>query len=182
MMLFGATMVFSCGPGVQAIHEGDVRFEHCYRLDLDPNIVRSHREACWRDWVRSYTSGQNRDRTDYARQRVQELSQPNSRPGLELDVAGHAGEPWRQDVASPTNVHKPPPPTSADQFLQKPADPVSVQRRALPPGHECSSACERDWQDCTSTKKSAGGTGNDPVDPCDGEYRECVERCLSDAD
>lgn len=29
----------SCGPSVQSIYEGNVRFEHCYRLDLDTSDI-----------------------------------------------------------------------------------------------------------------------------------------------
>src|SRR5687768_4415792 len=41
-------LALACGPSVQSIHEGSVRFEHCYRLDLDLDIAPGHREACWK--------------------------------------------------------------------------------------------------------------------------------------
>jgi len=68
----------ACGPSVQSIHEGGVRFEHCYRLDLDEEVTPGHREACWKEWLASYTYGQSADRIDYARRRIRGPSRPRA--------------------------------------------------------------------------------------------------------
>src|SRR5664279_5049259 len=60
----------ACGPSVQSINEGNVRFEHCYRLDLEVDAAPTHREACWKEWLGLYTYGQPRDRIEYARKRA----------------------------------------------------------------------------------------------------------------
>ena len=79
---------------MQSIYEGDVRFEHCYRLDLDLNIAPTHREACWKQWLTSYTYGQARDRIEYARRRVRAFASGDvTRPSLEA-----SSEPDAQKV------------------------------------------------------------------------------------
>ena len=69
-----AMLCAACGPSVQSIYEGNVRFEHCYRLDIDPHIAPTHREACWREWKQTYTYGQTRDRVEYAERRIRALA------------------------------------------------------------------------------------------------------------
>src|SRR5882724_8076406 len=64
----------ACGPSVQSIYEGNVRFEHCYRLDLEVDAAPTHREACWKEWLGMYTYGQPRDRIEYARRRARASS------------------------------------------------------------------------------------------------------------
>ena len=79
-----------CGPSVQSIHEGTVRFEHCYRLDLDPAIAPTHRLACWRDWSQVHAYGQTRDRIEYARRRIRVLA-AGERETLQLQVGSATG-------------------------------------------------------------------------------------------
>jgi hypothetical protein len=63
----------ACGPSFEVLQEGDLRFVHCDRLDLDPKIAPSHRLHCWREWRRMYTYGQTRDRVEYAQRRIAEV-------------------------------------------------------------------------------------------------------------
>jgi hypothetical protein len=102
----------ACGPSVQFIYEGNIRFEHCYRLDFDENIAPTHRKACWEDWVLRYTQGQTRDRLDYARRRISEMDQ-GARATLTLRVADSkdagASSPLGLPAPIPTNLHTPPP-------------------------------------------------------------------------
>jgi hypothetical protein len=51
LILAGPCVSAGCGPSVQSIYEGDVRFEHCYRLDLELDVAPSHRQACWTSWL-----------------------------------------------------------------------------------------------------------------------------------
>src|SRR5438477_4594190 len=67
----GAT---ACGASIQAVYEGDVRFEHCMALDSRPDVKPTLRRACWEEWEKFYTFGQTRDRVDYAELRKQQLS------------------------------------------------------------------------------------------------------------
>src|SRR6187551_1544764 len=73
MLTFAALALGGCGPSFEAIAEGDLRFAHCDRLDLDPNIAPSHRLHCWREWRRVYTYGQTRDRVEYSQRRIAEV-------------------------------------------------------------------------------------------------------------
>lgn len=124
-----APWVDACGPSVQLIYEGNLRFEHCYRLDLDEHIALSHRLMCWSEWAKYYAKGQTRDRVDYAKRRIDALRggdrvfQP-----LRLDDATDAGTSPVVAAApapQPTNVHAPPP-----ALLQAPAAPSA----SAPPG------------------------------------------------
>src|SRR3954466_14812757 len=70
--LFGFGAV-SCGASIQAVYEGDVRFEHCMALDARPDVKPTIRGNCWEEWVKFYTFGQTRDRVDYALMREKQL-------------------------------------------------------------------------------------------------------------
>src|SRR6187402_3892420 len=79
-----------CGPSFEAIQEGDLRFVHCDRLDLDPNIAPSHRLHCWREWRRMYTYGQTRDRVEYAQRRIAEVVSGDTEPPFQLPSGADA--------------------------------------------------------------------------------------------
>jgi hypothetical protein len=115
--------VAGCGPSVQLIHEGNLRFEHCYRLDLETQISPTHRLTCWSEWVQYYSKDQTRDRIDYAKRRLQALrSGERAAQTLRLDDMD-AGSPEvraADPAPSPTSAHSPPP-----ALLQPtPAEPV----------------------------------------------------------
>src|SRR3954467_7416124 len=59
----------ACGPSVQSIYEGNVRFEHCYRLDLEVDTAPSHRRACWSEWLRMEPHGPPRERLGHGARR-----------------------------------------------------------------------------------------------------------------
>ncbi len=92
------------------IYEGNVRFEHCYRLDLDPSIAPSHRRACWQDWLARHTYGQSSDRLTHAQQRQEALNRGDQ---ATLPLLGDAGVQQRQVSAPmpmPSNIYSAPPP------------------------------------------------------------------------
>lgn len=110
-LLVGAGML-ACGPSVQFIYEGNIRFEHCYRLDLDSRIVASHRKACWEDWLARYPRAQTRDRLEYAKRRIDSLAAGDGAT-LSLHLP-ELNEPQAASTVTPTaplpaNVHVPPP-------------------------------------------------------------------------
>jgi hypothetical protein len=81
-----AGLPLGCGPSIQPIHEGGVRFEHCYRLDLDARIAPAHRHACWKQWLEVYSYGQSRDRLEYSQRRLRDLEAGDPHPPqLNLD-------------------------------------------------------------------------------------------------
>jgi hypothetical protein len=36
----------ACGPSFQVMYEGDSRFEHCYALDENPNVLMQQKSDC----------------------------------------------------------------------------------------------------------------------------------------
>lgn len=173
-----------CGPSVQSVYEGNVRFEHCYRLDLDPNIAAGHRETCWRTYVRRYHAGQTKDRLDYARRRARALaSGDTSRPTFDLDGGDGAAPVSPPEAPIPTSIHKPPPPTA------KPPPPgagapdaaaASTDAMAPPPESECAADCLASWRRCggPSCDGDAGGKVGDACKACSRDYRRCMQRCF----
>jgi len=101
LVIAGAS--WGCGASIQAVYEGDVRFERCMALDVRPEIAVGERRECWTDWVVFYTYGQTRDRLRHAHLRIKQLS------------AGGAAAPdeGRAAPKDPTSVRLLPPATSA---------------------------------------------------------------------
>lgn len=180
-----ARLLVACGPSMQSIYDGNVRFEHCYRLDLDTNISPTHRRACWAEWKRSYTYGQSGDRIDYATRRLGALASGDaSRPLLALD-AGSTASVAAAESPLPANLHVSPPPTV------KPVSPASRDAGAeprdaeppRPPEAECTRACQADWAECGAPCRVTG-EGDAAKSPsksckaCDADYKKCMRRCL----
>jgi hypothetical protein len=90
-----------CGASIQAIYEGDVRFERCMALDVRPESDVGARRACWTDWVAFYTYGQTRDRVLHARLRIRQLE------GVE-DGSASTGDGLLK-APGPTTALAPPP-------------------------------------------------------------------------
>ena len=180
----GAGWVAGCGPSVQSIYEGNVRFEHCYRLDLDVNIAPTHRLACWREWLRVYTYGQVRDRIEYARQRIGALEQGNTtRPSLNL-MAGRRPEErsWYLSEPAPTSAHAPPPPMwKAESPSAGPPPPVSAEGPPKPPapGESCGRDCRDELTACNAECTSdANGEKPKKCQGCEPDYKKCMRRCF----
>jgi len=175
-----------CGPSVQSIHEGTVRFEHCYRLDLDPAIAPTHRLACWRDWSQTHAYGQTRDRIEYARRRIQALA-AGERETLELQVATATGpepQPTEQPEApAPTSAHAPPPPTvsapaPANDSASGPADAGPKVDAATGPFADCLKGCNTQWRDCEARCSDEPGTRERTCSSCTPDFRVCARRCV----
>ncbi|NLE88023.1 MAG: hypothetical protein GX607_16675 [Myxococcales bacterium] len=161
-------LAVGCGPSMQVLHEGTVRFEHCYRLDLDPKIAPSHRKACWQAWSERHSYGQPRDRLEYARRRVQEIESNGPAPRLELGAAAERSA--LAEPGGPINVHAPPP------RVARPPQGIPVSNtQALEgvPGDGCSATCRQRRTTCLAS--CAEGA---PQCPCDADYRACMVRCF----
>jgi hypothetical protein len=187
----------SCGPSVQSIYEGDVRFEHCYRLDLELDVATTHRQACWTTWLDRYTYGQSRDRLEYARRRVRAFGSGDvDRPTLRLGA--NEAEDTRQFylvVPQPTSVHAPPPPIAtrvnatptapapggADPRKSTPAISNSAQAAPVPsdkpaPGEDCAGACKNAFTSCNQACAAAAKSA--ACKSCDPDYKQCMARCF----
>lgn len=167
----------ACGPSVQSIYEGDVRFEHCYRLDLDLNIAPSHREACWRQWLTSYTYGQPRDRIEYARRRTRAFASGDvTRPTL---ATGSEARPQRREfylvVPEPTSAHASPPPTATPVYSDAGPPPATSARA---PGASCAADCTSSWHSCGAACGPGGGASEAACKSCEPDYKRCMQRCF----
>jgi hypothetical protein len=121
-------MSLGCGASMEAVYEGDVRFEHCMALDARPDVKPAMRRACWREWVSHYNYGQTRDRIDYARQRVAELG----------DDGGNM-RPLRDPGSEPSTAYDPQPPLGGS------VDTIPSEPQAI-----CAGTCEAVRNDCSN--------------------------------
>jgi hypothetical protein len=180
--------IAGCGASYQAVYEGEVRFEHCYRLDLEAKVPLTYRRECWREWTEFYTYGQSRDRLEYAERRVRELSGQMSGTASSSSAAD-AGSPTPPSVLAPapTNPFEPPPliqkVASPEAGPDAPADaaaaslnPAASAAAQGPPGQGCMGHCTKSWKQCV------GACDRDKLKPCrttcDIRYRGCVGHCL----
>ncbi len=173
----------SCGPSVQSIYEGDVRFEHCYRLDLDLNIAASHREACWKQWLGLYTYGQPRDRIEYARRRLRAFSGGDfTRPTLNTGSVQPQRREFYLVVPEPTSAHAPPPPVAMPVYGDAGVPPVPALNSPAPqasaPGASCASACYSSFTSCKAACGPDGGASETACKSCEPDYRHCMRRCF----
>src|SRR6187402_2146131 len=142
--LIALSIACACGPSVQSIYEGNVRFEHCYRLDLEVDTAPTHRRACWTEWLSMYTYGQPRDRIEYARRRVHSFASGDvNRPTLEIgDNKKAEARQFYLVVPAPTSVHAPPPPIATRWNGDGRTAPTTEQVQApQAPQDQCSVAC-----------------------------------------
>lgn len=168
LLVTGLVWLGGCGPSFEAIQEGDLRFAHCDRLDLDRHISASHRLHCWREWQRVYTYGQTRDRVEYAKRRIAEVSSGDPDPPFELP----SGESRRPDAhaPAPNPVHSPPPAvlpaTGSESVL---ADGAAGANS----GPACRSRCEANHTGC------APGCETQPTgcEDCKSALKRCLDNC-----
>lgn len=181
-LLLGPTLVASCGPSVQSIYEGSVRFEHCYRLDLELDVATSHRQACWATWLDRYTYGQSRDRLEYARRRLRAFSTGDvDRPTLRLGDNQQDSRQFYLVVPSPTSIHAPPPPIATRVNLTPDAPPSNSAEAGKvaaksAPGEDCAEGCKSAFDSCNEAcDPTAKGAA---CKSCDPDYKKCMARCF----
>jgi hypothetical protein len=173
-----ATAVTACGASIQAVYEGDVRFEHCMALDARADVKPTLRRACWEEWTKFYTFGQTRDRVEHAKLRQKQLSASSDFDEGEWSLAQRP----TPAVPEPTSVLAPPPqtlaadggPTGGSPDLDGGADADAeggVEDAALP-GSTCAGECEQTYtlckQDCSTTACEK---------TCTTRYKRCMRRC-----
>lgn len=182
-LLAGPAAVFGCGPSVQSIYEGNVRFEHCYRLDLEPDVAMGHRQACWTAWLERYTYGQSRDRLEYARRRVRAFATGDiDRPVLRIggEQSEHESRQFYLVVPAPTSVHAPPPPiaTRVNVAGDAPSSdrPLAKSAGKAAPGEDCAAACRGAFSSCSEA--CAADAESTACKSCDPDYKQCMQRCF----
>jgi hypothetical protein len=119
-LLAPSLLAVGCGASIQAVYEGDVRFEHCMALDAKPEGRDAIRRACWTEWVEFYTYGQTRDRVRYAEQRIVQLGGTAGTAGMA--DGGLADDPL-QAPAPRTGLLAPPAEAGAPEGGPPPPSP-----------------------------------------------------------
>ncbi len=160
-----------CGASLEAMHESNVRFEHCYGLDFAPETPAAPRLRCWRGWLDGYAAGQTRDRRDYARERVAALEAGDAAP-VELaavdptpaDRPAHrsAGEaPAARDARAATE-------TTRQSLVVAGRLPSRAEARAAS-WQSCSEDCALRREQCVVTCSNCA--------PCEADFQACSSGC-----
>src|SRR5450432_2717497 len=171
----------ACGPSVQSIYEGNVRFEHCYRLDLEVDTAPTHREACWKEWLGMYTYGQPRDRIEYARRRARSFATGDlDCPKLDIgDAKKGEARQFYLVVPAPTSVHAPPPPIATRWYGDAGAAPAApTVTLAAAPGDQCGNDCRETFETCARPCDPDAGKLEPGCKACDPDYKACMKRCF----
>jgi hypothetical protein len=194
ILAIAGMLVASCGPSFQVVYEGDSRFEHCYALDENPNVLMQQKGECWSDWIKHYTYGQTRDRVEFAAVRYRAIMRAGTLPTDEAVMGAAPGEGAKGVTLAPTNAFVSPPKTIGEESAPPPppppgpAPPVpqsSLQPSLLPsavptasvslpppPGSDCFEACNDKWQECRRTCSLAVCTA------CDKTFSRCARGCF----
>ncbi len=165
--------VIACGASINAVYEGDVRFEHCMALEDEPGATPTTRKSCWDEWVAYYTYGQTRDRMDYARRRQRQLVE-----GGELrDDPATRNALAQRAVPEPTTVSAPPPMILTDAGVLSDGGPDGASSAQVavpePPAAACASPCRDAWTPCKQACTNAACEK-----ACERKYRACMRRCF----
>jgi hypothetical protein len=172
----------ACSLTYQSLYEGDVIFEHCYRLDEEKQVSALEKQRCWHDWSQKHTYGQARDRVEYAlgRERAFEQAQASGEKSAPRGLIFPNGVIW---APQPTSAFLPPPQIMSRDAGAPDANTVVSGvasfggRAASPavaaPGASCGGACGKTWVRCG---ESCGANPCQSV--CDDRYRSCMRGCF----
>jgi hypothetical protein len=170
-----AFTAISCGASIQAVYEGDVRFEHCMALDSQPEIKPTIRRSCWEEWEKFYTFGQTRDRVDYAEVRRKQLSIVSDFD--EGDWASNSNAKAKA-APDPTSAAAPPPmmlasdagTSSNDGGKASPTTDIDAKQAT---SNECASSCEDSRKLCADQCKAPACDKS-----CASGYKRCLKHCF----
>lgn len=164
------------------MYEGDVMFEHCYRLDIDAAVPVSEKRACWDRWLATNTRGQTRDRVEFAAGRSRALLAGPTASGIAfLRVADpRVAEPASTSGAAvacplPETPFEAPPSTltaAPAKATTAPATRALVPATATSapsPRKACFDACAAELSTCASKCGSPR---------CSQKCAEDVKRCM----
>ena len=173
----------ACGASYQSVYEGDVRFEHCYRLDTDGTISHDAKLSCWSDWTRSHTVGQTRDRVEYALGRERALLGGAGQPAGLVLVSSAAGAGVEGAASGPTiacplppNAFEAPPPTMVAAPTASASASVALVSAAtadLSSNQICIQDCGHAFTTCATHCKKPPC-----VSRCGDLAKHCISECL----
>lgn len=187
--------VVACGPGFQAIYDGNARFEHCYAMEEKPQVAMLDKASCWRDWSEHYTYGQTRDRVRYATARYVALSQAPNLPTDEALMMAAPGEARASTITAPapTNAFAPPPRVlDVNETPPAPKEPPRPLAVAAPvvdagpppsslPGTSCTDTCASTFHGCHGGCELGGVTADaksKACAACQTSYGNCMRGCF----
>lgn len=163
----------ACGPSYQAIHEGDVRFEHCYAIDEGAAASMDDKSKCWHEYRENYAFGQARDRLTYAARREQLLTRSQVLPTDEAMMEAAPGQvAIVPNAPVPTNAFVPPP-----QLLQQPPGPAPTTTYQTSNSPTPTTAAIARYQD---TGKDAGAAPITSTPPREAPGASCATHCADD--
>lgn len=162
LSLVGLPALIGCGLNMRYVVEGDMRFEHCYRLDEDDRTPLDEKRRCWREWTVAYQKGQDNSRVAYASERLRALdgAATGASPPPSATVAAVATD----SVPKPGTPYAPPPATAAGEVSLTGSVAITA----------CGQSCAGTWHGCTLT--CSGGTTC--LSTCEDTYRGCLKGCL----
>lgn len=174
----GFSSLAACGASINALYEGDVRFEHCMSLDDSSEIKPTIRTACWDEWLQFYTFGQTRDRIEYAKSRMRQLRSGNDT--MVAEVQTNTSHPT-EAVPEPTTALAPPPALLVvDAGTPPPEDPGTNEPK--PPGAECSGKCDATWAKCKKECVTPMCNRQTCISKCEkackDEHASCMRGCF----
>jgi hypothetical protein len=151
-----AALGTGCGASLQAVYEGDVRFERCMALDTRPDVKPAIRRECWTEWVSFYTYGQTRDRLVHAHLRIRQLG--GNVEGNSVD-SGQGADPT--SLLMPVSMSNQP-----DTGSVPGAEPRGDA------GERCSGECRDQGEDCTRECRDMSCQKG-----CSAVFESCLRRC-----
>lgn len=188
LLVISSGVMQACGPSFQVVYEGDSRFEHCYALDENQNVLMQQKSDCWADWMKHYTYGQTRDRVEFAAMRYRAIMRADTLPTDEAIMGAAPGEGKSTAIhaaPAPTSAFAPPPMTNANTEAGAPATPnaeplpsvsePSSRPPSSPPRPRaavCVDGCSDQWQTCRSTCSRRACAA------CDKAFETCAKDCL----
>jgi hypothetical protein len=176
----------ACGASYQSVYENEVHFEHCYAVDVSPNMSQSAKLQCWSEWTKRFSQGQARDRVEYAysRQRALMSGSDDPAPRMSIGPQSPSGPPplaASPVVASPLprTPYEGPPATMALTATPAPppsapvAAPVSQHDKNLSPTQLCARDCGESFTSCATACQRSNCYNR-----CGELARKCVSECL----
>jgi hypothetical protein len=144
---------------------------------------------CWRGWMLRYTYGQTRDRVEYAAARYRALTRAPSAPTDEAMMEAAPGEARSTTIAAPapTSAFAPPPKVLGEPdgggegpsndlpsgYTESKRVEVREESAPVPPGAECTSRCDTDWNKCRDCDAGPGCAA------CTANYKRCMRACFT---
>ncbi|HEU4411098.1 MAG TPA: hypothetical protein VFS43_37945 [Polyangiaceae bacterium] len=180
----------ACGASYQSVYENEVHFEHCYAVDVSPNMTQGAKLQCWADWTKRFSQGQPRDRVEYALARQRALLSGSDDPAPRMTIGAQPMAVGPQPSAAPPPVaaspvaasplprtpYEGPPATMALAPTAPPsaaAPPPPRGDRNLSPTQLCARDCGEAFTSCATACQRSNCYNR-----CGELAKKCIAECL----